>query len=77
MQRTTKVIYMRNNSCGNQYAHGNVSPYGTKWRVNLVHNGGSYYNVIGNPILLDSNWEVDEEKCQDCSVEIAEMGLVF
>ena len=59
---TTRVLYMRGNSCGSQYAPTNCEPYGTKWRVRLVVDDIGVRQSL--PVLLDANWQIDEKKIE-------------
>jgi hypothetical protein len=49
---TTRIVYNRGNSMGNQYAPQNCSGYGTKWRVAV---DTEKQRIIGFPKLLDCN----------------------
>ena len=64
IKRTTRTIYMKGNSCGNQYAIHNNNSYGTKWRITIERHPEYGARQIGNPILLDSNWDIDNNKIE-------------
>lgn len=61
---STKVIYKKGNSCGGQYAPGNVCEYGTKWKIKTVNDDYRGLRMIGTPELLSSNWDIDESKLE-------------
>ena len=62
--RTTRTLYMTGNNCGDQYAMYNCNPYGTKWRITIERDSKYGARQIGSPVLIDCNWEIDEDKVQ-------------
>ncbi len=65
MKATTKTMYCEGNAFGGCYASNNYSGYGTKWRIRIKENEYGRYDIIGTPLLLDANWDIDQEKVDD------------
>lgn len=61
---TTKILYQAGNACGNQYAPGNCQPYGTKWRARIKIDNYGYKKIVGTPVCIDDNWDIDENKVE-------------
>lgn len=85
MKKTTRIIYRKGNSLGNQYAPKNCTGYGTKWKIHVwMKKTGSFgqWPVMGCPILLDANVSLTDtvmKKIEKSNrfFEYFDMGVIY